>query len=127
MKSCLIVDDSSTIRKITRCVMENLNFLCTEAENGALALEECRIAMPDVVILDWNMPVMNGIDFLVSLRKMTEGSYPKVLFCTSENGMDFIQKGISAGADEYIMKPFDEDIIASKLSQLGLISEHLSH
>jgi len=121
MKSCLIVDDSSTIRKIARSIMEKLDFECNEAENGLIAKEKCMAHMPDVVLLDWNMPVMDGLEFLTELRAMDCGKDPKVLFCTTENSFDFIQKGMSAGADEYIMKPFDQDIVTSKLSQLGFI------
>lgn len=126
MTSCLIVDDSPTIRKITRRIMEELNFQCSEAENGAEAAEFCAIEMPEVIILDWNMPVMNGIDFLLRLRAMNNGHYPKVLFCTTENGMDFIQNGLAAGADEYIMKPFDKTILETRLVQLGILEENIA-
>ena len=77
--------------------------------------------MPDVVLLDWNMPVKSGIDFLVELRALESVKQPHVVFCTTENDMKYIQKAISAGADEYIMKPFDKGIIESKFSQVGLI------
>ncbi len=123
MTSCLIVDDSPTIRKITRRIMEDLKFQCSEAENGEEAAEVCESCMPDVIVLDWNMPVMNGIDFLLRLRSMENGYHPKVLFCTTENGMDFIQNGMAAGADEYIMKPFDKSILESKLAQVGIIED----
>lgn len=75
--------------------------------------------MPDIIFLDWNMPVMTGIDFLTRLRGLPNGNHPKVLFCTTENGFEFIQRGMSAGADEYIMKPFDKTLLASKLDLLG--------
>ncbi len=123
MASCLIVDDSPTIRKITRRIMEEFKFQCTEAEDGKDACDACENNMPDIIILDWNMPIMSGIDFLLHLRAMDGGDRPKVVFCTTENGMDFIQNGMAAGADEYIMKPFDKTILESKLCQLGLIQE----
>lgn len=124
MTSCLIVDDSPTIRKITRRLMEELQVSCSEAENGLEAVDACSIEMPDVIILDWNMPVMNGIDFLLRLRAMENGHIPKVLFCTTENALEFIQNGFAAGADEYIMKPFDKSILESRLVQLGILEEN---
>ena len=86
-------------------------------------MEFCEDQMPDVILLDWNMPNMNGLEFLKSLRVMQGGDHPKVLFCTTENSMDFIQNGINAGADEYIMKPFDKTVIESKLVQLGILED----
>lgn len=123
MTTCLIVDDSPTIRKIMNRIMRDLKFDCVEAENGQEAYDICTNTMPDLIMLDWNMPVMSGIDFLLRLRAMKDGNVPKVLFCTTENGLDFIQRGLSAGADEYVMKPFDKDVIEMKLQQLGLSPE----
>jgi two-component system chemotaxis response regulator CheY len=123
MKLCLIVDDSKVIRKISRSVMEDLGFFCDESENGQEALDLCNTAMPEVIILDWNMPVMNGLEFLQALRKVRNGNYPQVIFCTTENSVEFIQKGIAVGANEYIIKPFSKEVMVSKLSQLGLIEE----
>jgi two-component system chemotaxis response regulator CheY len=77
--------------------------------------------MPDAILLDWNMPVMNGIEFLVKLRAMPNGDHPKVVFCTTENDMTHIMQAMSNGANEYIMKPFDGEIVQSKFSQIGLI------
>ena len=77
--------------------------------------------MPDVILLDWNMPVMNGIDFLRKLRQMAGGDGPVVVFCTTENDMAHVQEALAAGANEYIMKPFDSDIISSKLEQVGVV------
>lgn len=121
MKKCLIVDDSSVIRKVARRIMEEVNFEIFEAEDGAKALDACREGMPDVILLDWNMPVMDGLEFLNHLRKEPNGEIPKVIFCTTENDMDHITKAISAGANEYIMKPFDKEIIFSKLKEVNLL------
>jgi two-component system chemotaxis response regulator CheY len=73
------------------------------------------------VLLDWNMPVMSGIDFLRTLRHARDGMMPVVIFCTTENDIQHIQEAIEAGANEYIMKPFDSDIIQAKLAQVGLL------
>ncbi len=123
MTQCLIVDDSQTIRKIVRRIAEDFGFSCEEAEDGAKAADSCKNKMPDVILLDWNMPNVNGLEFLKILRAMENGAHPKVIFCTTENSMEFIQNGMSAGADEYVMKPFDKTVIHAKLVQLGLLGE----
>ena len=117
----LIVDDSRTVRRVARRILEECGFAVQEAEDGALALTACRTRMPDAILLDWNMPVMNGIDFLRTLRAEFGEHHPIVLFCTTENEMDFVEQAIEAGAQEYIMKPFDETILRSKLEQVGLL------
>jgi len=121
MKSCLIVDDSRVVRKVARRILEDLHFAIEEAADGKLALDACLRKMPDVVLLDWNMPVMNGIDFLRQLRSAPGGGTPVVVFCTTENDLQHIQEAIGAGANEYIMKPFDSDILAAKFAQVGLL------
>ncbi len=121
MKSCLVVDDSRVIRMVARKILEELNFEVEEAEDGKIALDFCKSSLPDGVLLDWNMPVMNGIEFLVALRKLPGGSDVPVIFCTTENDMDHIREAIGSGASEYIMKPFDSEIIQSKFSQVGLL------
>lgn len=121
MKSCLIVDDSRVVRKVARRILEDLEFAIEEAADGKLAMESCLRQMPDMILLDWNMPVMNGIDFLRQLRRTPGGGDPVVVFCTTENDITHIQEAISAGANEYIMKPFDSDILQAKLAQVGLL------
>ena len=121
MKSCLIVDDSKVVRMVARKILEGLNFAIDEAEDGQKAIEACERGMPDAVLLDWNMPVKNGLEFLQELRRMDNGAAPIVVFCTTENDLAHIQQAISAGANEYIMKPFDSEIIESKFSQVGLL------
>ena len=121
MKQCLVVDDSRVVRKVARRIAEDLGFSCTEAEDGKQAYEACQKSMPDAILLDWNMPVMSGIEFLEKLRQMENGMHPKVIFCTTENNIGHIQRAIQAGANEYIMKPFDSEIIQIKFSQIGLL------
>ncbi|MDY0029030.1 MAG: response regulator [Pseudobdellovibrionaceae bacterium] len=123
MRTCLVVDDSRVVRKVARRILEDLQFNCEEAEDGQQAYEFCTNAMPEVILLDWNMPVMSGIEFLEKLRQMPSGDTPRVVFCTTENDMSHIQRAMMAGANEYIMKPFDTDIIKSKFIQIGLIDE----
>ncbi len=121
MKSCLVVDDSKVVRMVARKILEGFNFRIEEAENGEEAMRLCRRKMPDAILLDWNMPVMSGIEFLRTLRQMEGGGDPVVVFCTTENDMSHIQEAIGAGANEYIMKPFDSEILESKFQQVGLL------
>ncbi len=119
-RSCLVVDDSRVVRKLARRILEANDFTVTEAEDGAKALDACRTALPDGVLLDWNMPVMNGLEFLRALRAEFGPDHPVVLFCTTETEMSFIVQALEAGAQEYIMKPFDADILLGKFSEAGL-------
>ena len=121
MKLCLVVDDSKVIRKVARRILEELSFEIEEAVDGQDALDKCESNMPDVVLLDWNMPVMDGLEYLKALRALPNVEQPKVVFCTTENDMAHIRTAIEAGADEYIMKPFDREIIEAKFSQVGLL------
>jgi two-component system, chemotaxis family, chemotaxis protein CheY len=121
MKTCLVVDDSSIVRKIARRIVESLGFEVIEAEDGVEALVVCKRAMPEAILLDWNMPVMDGFQFLDTLRRMPGGEEPKVVFCTTETGIDHITRAMGGGANEYIMKPFDKDIVADKFREVGLV------
>jgi two-component system, chemotaxis family, chemotaxis protein CheY len=122
MKTCLIVDDSSIIRKVARRILESLEFRIIEAENGEQAFEVCQRELPDAILLDWNMPKMDGYDFLRALRGLPGGNRPKVVFCTTENDVAHIARALQAGANEYIMKPFDKDIVQEKFQEIGLLS-----
>jgi two-component system, chemotaxis family, chemotaxis protein CheY len=119
-RNCLVVDDSRVVRKLARRILEANDFTVTEAEDGAKALAACRAGLPDGVLLDWNMPVMNGIEFLRALRAEFGPDHPVVLFCTTETDMSFIAQALEAGAQEYIMKPFDADILIGKFAEAGL-------
>ena len=121
VKLCLVVDDSRVVRKVARRILEDLRFAVAEAGDGAEALAWVRTTMPDVILLDWNMPVMNGLEFLRRMRKEPGGSEPRVVFCSVENDLDRIREALDEGADEYIMKPFDGDIVASKLALAGAL------
>jgi two-component system chemotaxis response regulator CheY len=120
MKTCLVVDDSKVIRKVARHILETLDFTVSEAGDGQEALDACRVGTPDVVLLDWNMPVMSGIEFLRALGQEALPQRPKVIFCTTENGIAHIRAAIDAGADEYVMKPFDRETLQSKFELVGV-------
>ena len=121
MKTCLVVDDSSVIRKVARRILESLDFTIIEAEDGEAAMVACHKLLPDAILLDWNMPKMDGYEFLKQLRRLPGGDRPKVVFCTTENDVAHIARALHAGANEYIMKPFDKEIVEAKLQEVGLI------
>lgn len=114
MKSCLIVDDSSVIRKVARRMLEDMDFIVDEAEDGQEAFDKCTREMPDVILLDWQMPIMSGIEFLKSLRGYTGGDKPKVVFCTTERDIGHIAMARKAGANEHMLKPFDQSMLEAK-------------
>ena len=121
VRTCLIVDDSRIIRKVARRIVEDLGFEVDEAADGIEALSHCSALLPDVILLDWNMPVMDGLTFIRRLRAQPNGDRPKVLFCTIETAPERIAEALGAGADDYIMKPFDGEILQSKLSEVGAV------
>jgi len=120
-RTCLVVDDSRLVRRVARRILEANGFDVTEAADGQQALDACRAKLPDCVLLDWNMPVMDGLTFLQTLRSEFGPDNPLVVFCTTENDMAHIEIAMANGAQEYIMKPFDEDILTGKLAQVGLL------
>lgn len=124
MKKCMIVDDSAVIRKLVRNILEPLQFDCTDAKNGEVALDACKQSMPELIMLDWNMPVMDGMQFLGHLRKTPGGDKPVVIFCTSEGDITRIRAAMDAGATDYVMKPFDKDIVVGKLVSNGIIEDN---
>ena len=121
MKHCLVVDDSRVIRKVAAGILAGFDFETEEAEDGIGALDACRSHMPELILLDWNIPGSNVIEFLRSLRRERGGDQPKVVYCTTENDTARINEAIHAGADEYVLKPYDRQSIAETLTQVGLI------
>ncbi len=114
MKSCLIVDDSAVIRKVARRILEDLDYIVQEAEDGQEAIDKCRNEMPDAILLDWNMPVLSGLEFLKLLRGYVGGDKPHVVYCTTENDIGAIAMARKAGASDYMMKPFDRTLLEAK-------------
>jgi two-component system chemotaxis response regulator CheY len=122
MRNCLIVDDSSVVRKVARRILEDLDFTVIEAEDGAEALLFCRKAMPDLILLDSQMPEMDGMSVLEALRRQTAGGHkPKILFCATENDVAQIARVVRAGADDFLMKTFDRENVEAKLQEIGVI------
>jgi|KBSSwiStaDraftv2_1062776.scaffolds.fasta_scaffold2391888_1 two-component system, chemotaxis family, chemotaxis protein CheY len=120
MRTCLVVDHSNVVRKVARHIFEAMQFEADEAESGQEALDKCKAAMPDAILLDANLPSMGNVEFLSSLRTLPNGSKPLVIYCTIENDPTEITRALTAGADEYLLKPFDRDSVAAKLTAVGL-------
>ncbi len=118
MKSCLIVDDSNIIRKVARRFVEDMHYVVSEAESAQEALDRCKVELPDVIILDWHMPAMSAMEFLSALRVTISGRRPYIIYCTTENDSGEISRAISAGADTYMMKPFDRQMIITKFAEI---------
>lgn len=119
-KICLVVDDSRVIRKVTSKIAKSLGYTPLEAQDGIEALALCKRAMPHLVLTDWEMPEMNGLEFVRQLRAIPTNTPPTVVFCTSKGEVADIHEGVKAGADDYIVKPFDEAALRAKLVKLGL-------
>ncbi len=122
MQTCLVVEDSKIVRKMSTAMVRELGFAVDEAEDGLAAQDKVLAGMPDVILLDWHMPRVSGIEFITWLRGTApNGSHPIVIFCTAETDMKHIQEALTLGANEYVMKPFDAEILRSKLELLGVL------
>ncbi len=120
MKQVLVVDDSPVIRKIARRIFEGMNLGASEAADGRQALASCSFEMPDAILVDGAMPVLDGYEFLRELRSMPGGDIPKVVFCASEYDVSQIARAMHAGADDFLMKPFDRDHVRAKFESIGI-------
>jgi two-component system chemotaxis response regulator CheY len=120
-RTCLVVDDSLVVRKAARRIIEGFGFTVREAKDGQEALDACRAGLPDAVLLDWNMPVMDGITFLRAARAEFGAEHPRIVLCTTESEFTRIVEALEAGAQEYVMKPFDAEILRDKFIQVGLL------
>ena len=121
MATCLIADDSKIIRMVLNKIMTNLGFDVVEAEDGEDVVKQWRQMPIDLIIMDWRLPVMEGIDVLYMIRSNPKMQQPKIIFCSSLKKKKKIREALQGGADDYIMKPFDEEIIESKIIMLGLM------
>ena len=121
MKQCLIVDDSDVIRKVVRRLMDRMHFEISEADSGQAALAQCSKHMPDVIILDWLMPAMTGIELMDALKDSKHDRLPYVLYCTTENDPADLSRAFAAGADDYLLKPYTREDLSAKLVGAGLI------
>jgi two-component system chemotaxis response regulator CheY len=117
----LIVDDSRAMRAIIAKILRELGAEVVEAGNGREGLERLATVAPvDVVLVDWNMPVMDGLTFVRQLRGRREYDRVQVLMVTTESDAHHVTSALEAGANEYVMKPFDRSALVSKLEAIGL-------
>jgi two-component system chemotaxis response regulator CheY len=117
----LVVDDSRAIRGIVGGYLKELGFDTLEASNGREALERLKDRGPvELAMVDWNMPEMNGYEFVCAVRKDNTHAEMKIVMVTTETEMAQMVKALTAGAQEYIMKPFTKEIVSDKLTLLGL-------
>ena len=121
VRQVLVVDDSPVIRKVARRIFEGMGCSTSEAEDGVRALELCRDSMPDVVLLDWNMPGLDGFAVLRQIRDMPGGADPTIVWCTTENDLAHIARAMHAGADAYLLKPFDKAMVEAKFAELETV------
>jgi two-component system chemotaxis response regulator CheY len=121
MKRCLVIDDSRVIRRVAAKIIQDLGFTVEEAEDGKKALDACRMRLPDVALIDLDMPIMDGRTYLRALRQMPGGEKVIAVIFTADGEPAVMQQAIDDGADEYIMKPFDSEIIHSKFRLLELL------
>ena len=121
MAKCLIADDSKVIRMILSKIMRNLKYDIIEAEDGEEVVELCETEEPDLIIMDTKLPILEGLDAMYKIREMQRIKQPKIIFCSSVTDPMRIREALDGGADDYIMKPFDEEIILSKLEILNLV------
>jgi two-component system chemotaxis response regulator CheY len=121
MKHCLVVDDSGSIRKVARRILEGVDFRTSEAETRAAALDQCREEMPDCVVVDWHMPDGEAIAFLQKLRALPNGTRPTVMYLTSENDPIHVARALRSGADHHMMKPFDRESFLRPFVEAGLV------
>lgn len=119
VKSCLVVDDSSVVRKVARRILEALDYVVDEAEDGQEALEKCQREMPDAILLDFQMPVMDGLAFIKALRGYEGGETPRVVFCVLENDVGLIAMARKSGANDHMLKPFDRETLEAKFAPLA--------
>ena len=119
----LIIDDSRAMRAILKSAVKSLGFEVAEASNGLEGLDQLANHGPfDLTLVDWNMPVMNGLEFVAAARSKPENAEMKIVMVTTEVEMTQVSRALNAGADEYVMKPFTTDILREKLGMLGLVS-----
>ena len=116
----LVIDDSRTTRKILTRMLNGMGFETFEAVNGRDGLDRLReMGTSDLVLVDWNMPEMDGFEFVRAVRAEREFDSVPLVMCTTNNDMESVAKALEAGATEFIMKPFTEDVIREKLELVG--------
>jgi two-component system chemotaxis response regulator CheY len=124
MKSALILDDSKAMRMILRKIMAELGFEVKEASNGVEGMDLLeKEGVVDLALVDWNMPEMNGFEFIMAVRSRNEYKKMRLVVVSSESQAQNMERMFEAGADEYVTKPFTRELLRKKLELIGLIGE----
>ncbi len=118
MQKCLVIDDISVIRKVAQAILADMNYIVLEASDTDEALKLCQTEQPDVVILDWHIPNCDPLEFLTTLRSTFTGRRPYVIYCSSEKDPDIISRAVEAGADDFILKPFNRSLLVNKFAEI---------
>lgn len=118
MRRCLIVDDSSVVRKVAAQILRSMDLHVSEAESGADAVGLCSVLMPDIIFLDWHMPGEGKLDAITAIRKVDTDRRPYIIYVTTEHDTLDIARALSAGADTYMMKPFDRAMLVEKIEEM---------
>lgn len=120
----LVIDDSRTIRTIIGKILKEIGMEVIEAGNGKQALEQMKLHPGvELILVDWNMPEMNGLDFIKAIRAQKMYDRVRILMVTSETESDQVAKALKAGANEYLMKPFSREILIAKLDLLSIYED----
>lgn len=118
MKFCLVVDDSDVIRKVARKVAEGMGHIVIEAATAEEGLDLCTASMPDMILLDWQLPDMSAFDFLEAVRTMDSDRVPQILYCTTDAEPQDLSRAYRAGINAHILKPFDRQTLEPKIAEL---------
>ena len=121
MKQCLIIDDSSSIRKVANRILQDFGYESREASDSEEALKLCSEAMPEFIIVDWQIPDSDSNKLMDAIRKLPDGDRPTIIFCALENDPMRLAAAIRHGANGQLMKPFDRETVEKSLSSVGLI------
>lgn len=122
MRTCLVVGDLLVVRKIVRSILERLSFHVVEAEDGEKAIAICSCVLPEAILLDWNMPVLDGYEFIGKLLDLPGGDRPRVVFCATESQVRQKARARDAGAGRFVVEPLDRDVVAEKFREAGLLT-----
>lgn len=120
MRTCLIVDDSETIRKVAGAILAEVKFIVSHAETTEDAFNACAQFMPDVILLDWHIPGSKPLDFIRHLKIAFPDTAARIIYFTTDADVDVINEALEAGADDYLMKPFDRTSLVTKLANQQL-------
>jgi two-component system chemotaxis response regulator CheY len=120
----LVIDDSRVARAVIRGILQEMKIDVAEAGNGREGLDCLQAASDfDLILVDWNMPVMDGIDFITAVRAQRAFDAVKIVMVTTETESEQVTRAIAAGANEYVMKPFTKDVLVAKLSMLDIFGD----